>query len=394
MTLADDLRSLLAQRPGSTARELQQQLASLGRPKPAKGEINSTLYAGRETFRSEGDPPPRWYLIDSAGTTAESKGAPPPAQRPGRKPAAVRRGDDTGTAVAPAPPPERPIQERPLIDAMSKGELITTICAEIGVRDTGIGPGSTEPKAVLTEVIRELDLPIDSSASKPELAEAIARAARLQWHPSMDSRGSPSGGGDTVTADGLRQVLRAVWALQDASRSGAWEDGDGETPTGTSPTGEEPDAAFGLVPVPNPPGGGTGLGGGGEGPIHKALKAYVKESPLEAIGEHLTYLAEDLTDPAHQVLGDEIGFVTGDRVDLLMRDGEGRLVVIEVEPDIGPSGHIGFHQAAKYWVLVAVANGLELDQVRRLVVARTIDAALGDHYREKYGIEPFEVSLP
>ena len=70
-----------------------------------------------------------------------------------------------------------------------------------------------------------------------------------------------------------------------------------------------------------------GRGGGGEGEVHAALKAKLKHDPVAAIGERLTYLTEDLTDR----LGDEISFITGDRVDLLMKDQEGRYVVIEVK---------------------------------------------------------------
>ena len=144
----------------------------------------------------------------------------------------------------------------------------------------------------------------------------------------------------------------------------------------------------GLVAAPAP--AGRSPGGGGEGPIHAALKAKVKNDPVAAVGERLTYISEDLTER----LGAEVSFITGDRVDLLMKDEQGNYVVIEVEPAIGPGEHIGFHQAAKYWVLIAVAKGIDLNRVRRMVVATTIDGKLRDHYRHRYGIESVEVSLP
>lgn len=112
--------------------------------------------------------------------------------------------------------------------------------------------------------------------------------------------------------------------------------------------------------------------------------------PVAAVGERLTYISEDL----REQLGDEVPFITGDRVDLLMKDEQGNYVVIEVEPAIGPNDHIGFHQAAKYWVLVAVSKGIDLDRVRRMVVATAINRDLRDHYRHRYGIESVEVSLP
>ena len=135
---------------------------------------------------------------------------------------------------------------------------------------------------------------------------------------------------------------------------------------------------------------GGNTGGGGEGPIHAALKARIKADPVGTIGERLTWISEDLTER----LGDEIAFITGDRVDLLMKDEDGNYVVIEVEPQIGPGDHIGFHQAAKYWVLVALAKGIALERVRRMVAATSIDSALRSRYRRLYGIESFEVPVP
>lgn len=192
----------------------------------------------------------------------------------------------------------------------------------------------------------------------------------------MDSRRSRSGGGDAVMARGLRRVLQAVRILKRADPS-------------QRPALPAPSARGGLHRLPPV----TGHGSGGEGPLHAAIKALIKERPLEAIGERLTYLDEDLSEHDPTPLGDEIRFITNDRVDLLMRDEQGRLVVIEVEPDIGPSDHIGFHQAAKYWVLVAVANSLELREVRKMVAARTIDPALASAYAERYGIEAATVPV-
>lgn len=81
----------------------------------------------------------------------------------------------------------------------------------------------------------------------------------------------------------------------------------------------------------------AGGGGSGEGLIHAAIKAFIKDDPLAALGEPMTYQDEDLTEN----LGPEIRFITGDRVDLLMKDESGRYVVIEVERHIGPGDHIG-----------------------------------------------------
>lgn len=156
----------------------------------------------------------------------------------------------------------------------------------------------------------------------------------------------------------------------------------------------QPGTPLGVAPrhlkkATGPP-GRRGGGGGGEGPLHAALKAFIKDDPLQALGERLTYQNEDLTES----LGAEVRFLTGDRVDLLMKDEQGRYVVIEVEPAIGPEDHIGFHQAGKYRTLVAMEKGLPLGQVRALVAAAEIDEELATGYARLYAIEPFVVSLP
>lgn len=47
----------------------------------------------------------------------------------------------------------------------------------------------------------------------PEIGEAIARKAKLPWTASCDSRASRSGGGSTVTAEGLEVMVRALRKL-------------------------------------------------------------------------------------------------------------------------------------------------------------------------------------
>ena len=104
----------------------------------------------------------------------------------------------------------------------------------------------------------------------------------------------------------------------------------------------------------------------------------------------MTYEAEDLTEK----LGAEVRFITGDRVDLLMKDAAGRYVVIEVEPRIGPADNIGFHQAGKYRILVAMEKRLRPGQVRAMVAAASIDGPLAEEYTRLYGIESRVIMLP
>ncbi len=44
----------------------------------------------------------------------------------------------------------------------------------------------------------------------PETGEAIAQKAGLTWGPDCDSRGTISGGGSTVTRDGLEVMLKSL----------------------------------------------------------------------------------------------------------------------------------------------------------------------------------------
>jgi hypothetical protein len=133
-----------------------------------------------------------------------------------------------------------------------------------------------------------------------------------------------------------------------------------------------------------------GRTGGGEGPVHAAIKNFIKNDPVAALGEALTYVTEDLAEN----LGAEVRFITGDRVDLLMKDENGRYVVIEVEPQIGPADNIGFHQAGKYRTLVAMEKRLRPGQVRAIVAASSIDEPLAEDYARLYGIEPRVITLP
>jgi hypothetical protein len=47
----------------------------------------------------------------------------------------------------------------------------------------------------------------------PQIGEALARKAGLTWTSDCDSRGTASGGGSTVTREGLDVINKAVAAL-------------------------------------------------------------------------------------------------------------------------------------------------------------------------------------
>lgn len=114
--------------------------------------------------------------------------------------------------------------------------------------------------------------------------------------------------------------------------------------------------------------------GGGESIEHKAIKEAVFKDPEKHLAEPMTPIRL------------EKAFLTGDVLDVLLQDTLGRYVCVEVEVDIGNTDDIGFHQAGKYRVLTAMEYGVKPKDVRAIVVARSIAAALAEKYG-KYDIE-------
>src|SRR5207237_701050 len=68
----------------------------------------------------------------------------------------------------------------------------------------------------LAQAAEVLGVGIGDDWTKPQIAEAIASAGGQIWDRSCDSRGSPSGGGSTVTLEGLNRVVAAALALRTA----------------------------------------------------------------------------------------------------------------------------------------------------------------------------------
>ena len=95
---------------------------------------------------------------------------------------------------------------------MSKEAEITAIARLVGIPDPGLGVGSSVPKALFDGVCRRFGL--DANGPMPAQAERIVRAANMPYVQSaFDSRGSASGGGSTVTLDGLQQIRTAAQRL-------------------------------------------------------------------------------------------------------------------------------------------------------------------------------------
>ena len=108
-------------------------------------------------------------------------------------------------------------------------------------------------------------------------------------------------------------------------------------------------------------GGHGGSGGGGEGEEHENLKRNLANNPSQ-FGGGLKLVKIEYT------------FGSGDRVDILLKDGSENPVTVEVEIGFssGAGRYVGVWQAVKYKHLAAVEYGIPCKQVRSILAAPAI----------------------
>lgn len=92
----------------------------------------------------------------------------------------------------------------------TKQDLLNELCDALGLPREPIGAGSSLPSLVFEAAARRAGVAI---GSMPEVGQAIAEKAGKRWTAQCDSTGSPSGGGSTVTAVGLRVVIDSLGRL-------------------------------------------------------------------------------------------------------------------------------------------------------------------------------------
>ena len=117
-------------------------------------------------------------------------------------------------------------------------------------------------------------------------------------------------------------------------------------------------AADAPPPGPEVPGD---RGKGGEGPDHLRLKSWVAANPQQATGES-----------GMKHFWTEYSFSTGDRIDVLLQDREGRPVAVEIELAQAAHQTEGFYQAVKYRALVAARWRRPADGARAFLIAHTL----------------------
>lgn len=115
-----------------------------------------------------------------------------------------------GLCTSPAPAPTARAGEYGFHGGESKQDLLDEMCRLLGLPVESVGVGSSLPSHVFDEAARQSGV---IPGSMPEIGEALAAKAGLRWSPDCDSRGSPSGGGSTVTRDGMRVIVDALGRL-------------------------------------------------------------------------------------------------------------------------------------------------------------------------------------
>lgn len=99
-----------------------------------------------------------------------------------------------------------------MMATVTKATEVQAIAEIAGIPDPGPGSGSSVWKSLFDGLCDQFE--IDKRGSMPEQAERIVTAAGLPYdRAAFDSRETVSGGGSTVTHDGLRQIRAAVEIL-------------------------------------------------------------------------------------------------------------------------------------------------------------------------------------
>lgn len=92
----------------------------------------------------------------------------------------------------------------------TKQDVVDDICDLLGMPRLAVSVGSSVPSEIFLSAARLIGVPV---GSMPEIGEAIVRRAGDPWLSTYDSRGTLSGGGSTVTLEGLQAVRRALKEL-------------------------------------------------------------------------------------------------------------------------------------------------------------------------------------
>ena len=95
-------------------------------------------------------------------------------------------------------------------DIETKQDVFDEITGLLGIEPRTLSVGSSLPSEVFDEAARQIGV---LAGSMPVICETIVLKAGLTYSPLYDSRLTDSGGGSTVTLDGVRALKRALEIL-------------------------------------------------------------------------------------------------------------------------------------------------------------------------------------
>ena len=128
---------------------------------------------------------------------------------------------------------------------------------------------------------------------------------------------------------------------------------------------------------------GGQFGSGGEGPVHLALKERIAADPAGVLGE-----------PGLRTVRVEYPFkATGDRIDVLLEDGFGRPVAVEVEVDCDGTHEAGPLQCMKYRAMLSYRTDRPIGEVRTVLAAHLVAGPVRQKC-EEHQIEVVEIPRP
>lgn len=104
----------------------------------------------------------------------------------------------------------RGLQQARRYGSESKQEVVNDICDLLDIPRQSVSVGSSVPSEIFRCAAQRIGLP---DGSMPEVAEAIIVRAGHGWSAAYDSRSTISGGGSTVTLEGLQAMRSALMVL-------------------------------------------------------------------------------------------------------------------------------------------------------------------------------------
>lgn len=92
----------------------------------------------------------------------------------------------------------------------TKQDVLDDVCRLLKLPRQVVSLGSSLPSEVFAEAARQTGV---MSGSMPEICEAIVKKAGHRYSNNFDSRATSSGGGSTVTLEGIQALRSALRAL-------------------------------------------------------------------------------------------------------------------------------------------------------------------------------------